>query len=145
MWFWSLESTDTEPPPWPGSPSVVHVLCLHSAERLEAQPALLTHTSLFHSQQLLGVTLSHFSGHSITILIPKRFSEEFWSLPLTKRQFNKTTLTTLWDSGLQFLVIWYIKLQLSRKDCVYLHVRNHSSSTSKIRKVLHMSLFFCHF
>lgn len=64
---------------------------------------------------------------------------------LTKRQFNKATLTTLWDLSLQFLVIWYIKLQLSRKECIYLHVSNHSSSTSKISKVLHMSLFFCHF
>lgn len=128
-----------EPPPLPGSLSVVQVTaraCIQQEGWKLSQHC--SHTSSFHSQ-LLGVTLSHFSGHSITILIPKCFSEEFWSLPLTQRQFNKATLT-LGDSSLQFLVTWYIKLQLSRKDCVYLHVSNHSSSTSKISKVLHVSI-----
>lgn len=48
--FWSLERTDTQSPHlWPGSLSVVQITVskwLHVAERLKAQPALLTHLLL---------------------------------------------------------------------------------------------------
>lgn len=77
--FWNLESTDTHSPHSlardPFSFTCPSQQLLPLPERLKAQPALLIHTSSFHSHPFLCVTLSQFSGHRITTLIPKSFSE----------------------------------------------------------------------